>query len=176
MLGRVFVWTYTGRESSISGVDSCDARRANVYNCSSSMQITRTPSDSLVLARSRVRRWLLALVGVVCVMLGGIGVVVPGMPTTVFLIVASWCFVRSCPWLEDKLLKNRLFAPYLKYLGGSAVMPMKARVMAIAMMWLAIGVSLSLLSFTGVLSAWLMVVIPAVGLIGTAAILFFRRV
>ena len=57
------------------------------------------------------RRLLLAGAGVLAVGLAALGVVVPGLPTTVFLIAASYCFARSCPWLEERLLRNRPFAP-----------------------------------------------------------------
>jgi len=47
-------------------------------------------------AAGLARRWLLAGAGVVAVGLGGLGVFVPGLPTTIFLIIASYCFARSC--------------------------------------------------------------------------------
>lgn len=42
-----------------------------------------------------------ALLGVLCFVLGGIGAVVPGLPTTVFLLVGSFFLTRNCPWLEE---------------------------------------------------------------------------
>jgi hypothetical protein len=56
---------------------------------------------------------LLAAAGLLCVGLGALGAVLPGLPTTIFLILASYCFTRSCPWLEERLLRTRLFAPYM---------------------------------------------------------------
>jgi uncharacterized membrane protein YbaN (DUF454 family) len=83
------------------------------------------------------------LVGVLCVGLGAVGAVVPGLPTTVFLLVASWCFTRSCPWLERKLIReNRLFRPFLVYLTPGTVMPMRARVIALVAMWAGVSASL----------------------------------
>lgn len=46
--------------------------------------------------------WLVA--GLVCVGLGGLGVIVPGFPTTVFFIGAAACFTRSSPRLERWVL------------------------------------------------------------------------
>lgn len=96
-------------------------------------------------ARSRPARWLLAGVGVLCVGLGALGVVVPGLPTTVFLIAATWCFARSCPWLEERLIRVPLFRPFLRYLDGGARMPRRAVVTTLAVMWAAIGTSTLLL-------------------------------
>lgn len=52
--------------------------------------------------------------GLLCVALGGIGVLLPGLPTTPFLLLASWCFSRSSPRLESALLRSRLFGPLIR--------------------------------------------------------------
>ena len=92
-------------------------------------------------SRNRVARYGLAGAGVGCVGMGALGAVVPGLPTTVFLIIAAWCFARSCPWLTEKLIHNRFFGPSVKYLEPGAVMPRRAKVIALAMMWTAIAAS-----------------------------------
>lgn len=86
-------------------------------------------------SQRRMVRWSLAALGVLCVGLGGAGVLVPGLPTTVFLIIATWCFAKSCPWLEDTLVRNRFFGPFLKYVDGREAMPIKAKIVSIGMMW-----------------------------------------
>lgn len=88
--------------------------------------------------RLRAARFLLAGLGVCSVAMAGVGVVVPGLPTTVFLIVAAWCFARSCPWLTDRLIHTRFFGPFVRYLVPGAVMPRRAKAVAMAMMWTAI--------------------------------------
>jgi len=90
---------------------------------------------------SRPVRYALAGLGVSLVGLGAVGAVVPGLPTTIFLILASWCFARSCPWLEDRLIRNRFFRPFLKYLEPGAVMPVRAKVIVIGIMWASITLS-----------------------------------
>jgi len=117
-----------------------------------------------------VTRWLLAALGVVSVGFGAVGVFVPGLPTTVFLILASACFVRSCPWLERKLLRNRLFAPYMAYVDGGAVMPTRARVAALAMMWVCVTVSATLLAWRG---QWGIAAV-AVALAGVGSVVIWR--
>ena len=91
-------------------------------------------------SRSRLGRWVLAAAGVVSVGLAALGAVLPGLPTTIFLIAASWCFARSCPWLEERLIRTRLFRPFLGYLDGAA-MPRRAVVVALVVMWTAVAVS-----------------------------------
>ncbi|MFI4892363.1 MAG: DUF454 family protein [Phycisphaerales bacterium JB058] len=83
-------------------------------------------------------RWAVALLGVLAVAVGAVGVVVPGLPTTIFLIIASWCFAKSCPWLETRLIRNRFFRPFLVFMEPGARMPLRAKVISNAMMWIAI--------------------------------------
>ena len=59
-------------------------------------------------------RFLYLIGGLLCVALGGIGVLLPGLPTTPFLLLASWCFSHSSPRLESALLRSRLFGPLLR--------------------------------------------------------------
>jgi len=81
---------------------------------------------------------MLAGLGTACVGLGALGVFLPGLPTTVFLIAASWCYARSCPWLEQRLLRVPLFAPFLGFLEPGARLPRRTLAKALVIMWLAI--------------------------------------
>lgn len=121
------------------------------------------------------RRLVLAALGVICVGLAALGLVVPGLPTTVFLIAASYLFTRSCPWLEERLVRHRVFRAYAAYLDGSCPMPRRARWTALLLMWTAVTTSLVLLAARGALAAWLAGTIVALALAGSAFILRFRR-
>ncbi len=52
--------------------------------------------------------------GLLCVLLGAIGVVLPLMPTTVFLLVAAFAFARSSPKLHNWLLEHKVFGGLIK--------------------------------------------------------------
>ena len=58
-------------------------------------------------------RCLLLAFAALCLVLGVIGAVVPGMPTTVFILLAAWAAGRSSPRLHGWLLRHRLFGPML---------------------------------------------------------------
>lgn len=116
--------------------------------------------------RPAALRWALALLGVLSVGIGAVGVVTPGLPTTVFLLIASWCFARSCPWLEERLVRVPLFRPFIRFLEPGTVMPMRARLISLAAMWTAIGVS-ELVLFERHAPVWGLVLIPAAGLVGS---------
>jgi uncharacterized membrane protein YbaN (DUF454 family) len=102
-----------------------------------------------------VRRFVFASLGVVFVGIGAVGVFVPGLPTTVWLMAASYLFVRSRPEWEAKLIRNCFFGPYLVYLDRPAMMPRRAKVTACLLMWGSTFVSLTLLASRGSLSSWL---------------------
>jgi hypothetical protein len=52
--------------------------------------------------------------GIVFVIIGAIGVILPLLPTTPFLLLAAYCFARSSPRLHDWLLTHRTFGPLIK--------------------------------------------------------------
>ncbi|MGD9905425.1 MAG: YbaN family protein [Vicinamibacterales bacterium] len=121
------------------------------------------------------RRWAFAGVGVASAGMGWLGVFVPGLPTTIFLIIASYCFARSCPWLEDRLLRIPLFAPYMKVLDEGRGMSRKAAASALVSMWSCVAVSLTILYAAGRLAPWVAALIVFLALVGTASILLYAR-
>lgn len=97
------------------------------------------------MARSRLARGLWFGVGWIAVAVGGIGVVLPGLPTTGFMVIAAACFARSSPRFEQWVLHlpgvGRSVADYR----SGAGMPKRAKVVALSMMALAISISAGLL-------------------------------
>ena len=80
-------------------------------------------------------RILWILFGSISVGLGVIGIFVPGWPTTIFLIIASYFYIRSSEKLYMWLINNRLLGIYIKnYLSGKG-MPLKAKLISIFIMW-----------------------------------------
>jgi uncharacterized membrane protein YbaN (DUF454 family) len=139
--------------------------------------MTGTPS-AIAAQRSWMRnprRWAFAGGGVVSVGLGWLGVFVPGLPTTVFLIIASYCFARSCPWLEDRLLRVPVFAPYMRALDHGCGLSRPAAARAIGSLWLSLAVSLTVLWVAAGLPPWLAATLVAAGLTGTLTIIYFTR-
>jgi hypothetical protein len=118
---------------------------------------------------------LLAAAGVVLVGVGAAGVFVPGLPTTVFLIGASWCFARSCPWLEDRLIRVPLFRPFLAYLDRDARMPRRVVWGTLIVMWSAIALSVALVGFGAEPRPVFAATIAALGVVGSVVVLRLNR-
>ena len=121
------------------------------------------------------RRLAFAGAGVACVGLGWIGVFVPGLPTTIFLIIASYCFARSCPWLEQRLLRVPVFAPYMRALDAGGGLSRQAARGAWLSLWTSLTISLGVLWMAGGLRPWLAAVLVGAGSVGTAAIAYYAR-
>lgn len=103
------------------------------------------------------RRHLLQAFGWVCVALGAIGIVLPVMPTTVFLLAALWAFARSSPRLHTWLIENRYFGPYIADWERDQIIPVRAKIIAVTMMtgsglWLALGTNAPVVVVFGVIS------------------------
>jgi uncharacterized membrane protein YbaN (DUF454 family) len=90
---------------------------------------------------TRIPGAVLFALGWLCVVLGFVGVFIPGMPTTVFLLVAAWCFFRSSPRAHTWLLEHRVLGPYVRDVLSGKGMPLRSKLIAIAVMWLACGSS-----------------------------------
>ena len=100
--------------------------------------------------------------------LGAIGVIVPGLPTTPFLILAAACYIRSSQRLYDWLISNKRFGPYLKdYREGKGI-PRKAKRVAVVM--IVVFVSFSVVF--GIEDLTLKIAVGLLGLIGLLYVLF----
>lgn len=91
--------------------------------------------------RSPILRTLYAGVGLVFVGIGGLGVFVPGLPTTVFLIIAAWCFSRSSPRLERWLLDLPVLGQFVRDYRAGRGMPRSAKVTAYSAIVVFVGVA-----------------------------------
>ncbi|MGE6791750.1 YbaN family protein [Pseudomonas guineae] len=93
------------------------------------------------LQRNPAIRYALLAIGWLSVALGVIGIFLPVLPTTPFLLLAAACFMRSSKRFYLWLVNHRQLGPWIvDYLEGQGI-PLKGKVYAISLMWLSIGVS-----------------------------------
>ena len=86
-------------------------------------------------------RALLIVVGTVAVLLGIVGVFLPLLPTTPFLLLAAWCYARSSKRFYAWLLAHRCLGPYIRNYGEGKGMTRRAKTSTLALLWVAIVVT-----------------------------------
>ena len=92
---------------------------------------------------SIVKRRLFIAAGSVSLGVGIVGVVVPLLPTTPFLLLAAYCYGRGSRRLYYKLISNKVFGSYLRnYLEGK-VMSLKAKIISLSILWCIIGFNIT---------------------------------
>lgn len=121
------------------------------------------------------KRMLFLGLGILFLVLAIAGVLLPGVPTTGPLIAASFFLTKSCPKLEQRLVRNRFFASYLQYLDGQRVMSDQVRQKAIVAMWSSIGISWLMVTFVVGSAPTFLFGMLLGGLVGTVFIWKFRR-
>jgi uncharacterized membrane protein YbaN (DUF454 family) len=83
--------------------------------------------------------WLVA--GTVCVVLGAIGIVLPILPTTPFLLAAAACYYKSSPRMHRWLLNNKWFGEYIRNYTEGKGLAKKTKIIALTVLWATIGFS-----------------------------------
>jgi len=95
--------------------------------------------------KAKVFNWvkpLLVVAGSVFVGLGILGIFLPVLPTTPFLLLAAACYARSSPRFYCWLLNNRWFGTYIDNYRRKKGMPLKVKLLTVCLMWLTLILSL----------------------------------
>ncbi|MBU9842062.1 MULTISPECIES: DUF454 family protein [Rahnella] len=89
-----------------------------------------------------MKRVLLITVGWLCVVLATLGVVLPLLPTTPFLLLAAWCFARSSPRFHQWLLYRSWFGSYLRHWQTHRALPKGVKPKAVALIVVTFAISI----------------------------------
>ncbi|TKT76371.1 YbaN family protein [Aquamicrobium sp. LC103] len=104
------------------------APRASIRDCGAETGISKPFDFSVSLDEARQAGYI--ALGCLMLLLGIIGALLPVMPTTIFLILAAWCFGRSSPRLEAWMLDHPRFGRVLRDWSATGAMPFAAKLMA----------------------------------------------
>lgn len=118
--------------------------------------MTRPPETA---GRRYLPRWLLITVGILSVGLGTLGIFVPLLPTTPFLLLAAACFVRSSERLHLWLLSHRVYGPVIRGFREHRALPASSKITILLFTWAAILSSLFILAHP----ARFLLLAPAIG-------------
>ncbi len=124
------------------------------------------PTNGAGLHRSRTVRWLLWVAGSVSLLLGLIGVVLPGLPTTPFVLLAAACYAKASPRLHGWLLRHRFLGPMVR--DWEAHRSLTRRTKAIALLSMVVMVGLSAWGFRH--EPWALGALLVAGLVGALVV------
>jgi len=110
----------------------------------------RDYSDEVRTFRNPAMRWLYIALGWVCLVSGMIGVVLPGWPTTIFIILATYFFARSSPRFYNFVMNHRIFGPLIRDWRDGKGMTARAKTIAVTTIVLTISLSISVIPVVAV--------------------------
>lgn len=89
-----------------------------------------------------IMKLLLNIAGVLALLLALLGIFLPLLPTTPFLLLASACFARGSDRLHGWLLNHRVLGVYLRNFEAGNGIPLRAKIVASVMMWSSLAVAM----------------------------------
>jgi uncharacterized membrane protein YbaN (DUF454 family) len=120
--------------------------------------------------RKKILKALYFTGGTISLILGIIGIVLPILPTTPFLLLAAACYARSSEKFYNWLLNNRILGSYIRnYIEGRG-MPIKVKIFTISMLWITILVS----AFLIIQIIWVRFILIIIAIAVTVHILLIR--
>ncbi|MEP7146601.1 MAG: YbaN family protein [bacterium] len=118
------------------------------------------PSRTNISSKPYVRILLMGA-GFLFVGIGVLGMFLPLLPTTVFLLIAAWCFARSSEKFHTWLHHNKLFGKYLRNYSTGKGMTLQSKIFSILSLWL--GILVSVIFATHVLYIRILLLAIAIG-------------
>lgn len=93
-----------------------------------------------------IRKAILIFAGTMCLALGVLGMFLPLLPTTVFLLMAAYCYSRSSERFHTWLLNNRFCGSYISNYKSGKGISIRQKISTIAILWASISFSIWMLS------------------------------
>lgn len=115
-----------------------------------------------------MKRYVYIGLGMLCVGLGALGVAVPGLPTTPFLLLASWLLYRSSPRLQRWLLESWL-GKYIRSYNRRGGMTVAQKIGAVGMMVAMVALSTWVFIPAGSVAR---IIVPVAGAVGALTVIF----
>lgn len=95
----------------------------------------------LTISASPIVGYFYIISGFILVGIGIIGIFLPLLPTTIFLILASYCFIKSSPKANDWLRNHKILGAYVKNYQDKSGLTIKSKISNIVLLWISIAIS-----------------------------------
>jgi hypothetical protein len=105
--------------------------------------------------KQKIIKFTYIFLGIIFVLLAFVGIFLPVLPTTPFLLLAAFFFARSSDHFLHWLLNNRWFGPYIRNYREGKGMTARNKAFTLSMLWLTIGAT----AIFGVNSTWLRLIL-----------------
>lgn len=89
----------------------------------------------------RLYRYAYLSAGIILVLIGVVGIFLPLLPTTIFLILASACFVKSSPKANEWLRNHKILGVYIKNYQEKSGLTLKSKILSVTFLWISISAS-----------------------------------
>ncbi len=93
------------------------------------------------LSRSPIVRWLFVAAGMLSLVIGLIGIFLPILPTTPFLLLTAFCYARGSERFYIWLLTNRYFGEYIRAWRNNEGVPRAVKIYALVVLWYVLGIT-----------------------------------
>lgn len=120
--------------------------------------------------KNNMKKFILKLFGLLSLIFAIIGIFLPILPTTPFLLLSSFLFLKSSKKLYNWLIEHKIFGQYIKDFQQEKAIPIKIKVLSVSMLWLSI-IS-SVIFFTD--KIWLKILLIAIAVGVTIHILNYK--
>lgn len=87
---------------------------------------------------SKPKKFFYLIIGSISLFFGIIGIMLPIIPTTPFVLLSAWCFYRGSSKFHDWLINHPNFGPIIDEFGNEEGMSRESKIKAIAMTWVAV--------------------------------------
>lgn len=105
-------------------------------------------------------KYFLIFTGWISIILGVIGIILPLLPTTPFILLAATCFAKSSPRFHMWITQHKYFGPIIDYYRSGNPIPQAARNRAIIFIWISLVLSMYFIS-----QLWSTLILGALGIL-----------
>lgn len=108
--------------------------------------------------KNSIKKGLLVISGTLFLVLGIIGIFIPLLPTTPFLLLAAACYIRGSKKFYNRLIKNKWLGEYIKNYQEGRGIPLNVKIITIIILWLTIIISIFIIVYIFVIQIILFVI------------------